>query len=110
MDRKSLCGLTVDEISHLAGTDAVHSTAIANCLYKKKITDISQFPGISKKLKKELNERFYPAYLPLSLQRSSDATLKYLFRNSDGLKYRTVYLPDAKRTTVCVSTQSGLPE
>jgi 23S rRNA (adenine2503-C2)-methyltransferase len=38
---------------------------------------------------------------------SADGSEKYLFRNSSGLEYETVYIPDAKRHTVCVSVQSG---
>jgi 23S rRNA (adenine2503-C2)-methyltransferase len=108
MDRKSLCGLTLDEIVHLSGTDVPHATGIVNCLYKKKITDIDQFTGISKQLKKELKEIFYAGvFEPVASERSSDGTIKYLFRNMNGLEYETVFLTDSKRITVCVSTQSG---
>jgi len=108
MIKTSLCGLTADEIMDLAGSDQSHANAIANCLYKKKIDDILLFPGISKKLKEALIERSCPGiFRPVASEKSCDGTIKYLFRNRLGLEYETVYMPDIKRHTVCVSSQSG---
>ena len=108
MNRKSLCGLTPDEIVHFSGTDVSHAIAIANCLYKKKITGIDQIGNLSKQLKQHLNKVFFPGiFEPVTFKKSSDGTVKYLFRNGNGLVYETVFLTDGKRVTVCVSTQSG---
>ena len=38
---------------------------------------------------------------------SADKSVKYLFRTETGKEFETVYIPDNKRNTVCVSTQSG---
>jgi 23S rRNA (adenine2503-C2)-methyltransferase len=108
MIKTSLCGLTVNEIMVLAGSDQSHAITIANCLYKKRIDDILLFPGIPKKLKESLNNTFYPGtHKPVDSKKSSDGSIKYLFRNEGGLEFETVYLPDNKRNTVCVSSQSG---
>jgi len=108
MDKKSLCGLTPDEILHFSGTNVSQANAIANCLYKKRITDIDQFSGISNRLKEELKRKSYSGiFEPVTHMKSSDGTVKYLFRNGNGLEYETVFLPDGKRITVCVSSQSG---
>jgi 23S rRNA (adenine2503-C2)-methyltransferase len=108
MIKTSLCGLTAVEIMDLARTDRSHANTIANCLYKKKIDDILLFPGISKKIREALIERSYPGiFRPVASEKSCDGTIKYLFRNRLGLEYETVYIPDIKRHTVCVSSQSG---
>lgn len=111
MTRVSLCGLTAEEIFELivpGGFEMRHAVSIANSLYKKKINSFSQFPQISKKLKEELERISAPGiFEPLASNKSSDGSVKYLFRNGEGLLYETVYLPDGKRSTVCVSTQSG---
>jgi 23S rRNA (adenine2503-C2)-methyltransferase len=108
MIKTNLCGLTADEIMALAGSDLSHAVAIANCLYKKRLDDISIFPGISRRLREELVAKSYPGiYKPAAATRSSDGTIKYLFRNEHGQKFETVYIPDNKRNTVCVSSQSG---
>jgi 23S rRNA (adenine2503-C2)-methyltransferase len=108
MIKTSLCGLTVDEIMDLTGSDMPHAIAIANCLYKKRIDDISLFPGIPKRLKGELNNNNIPGiYKPVDSTKSLDGSIKYLFRNDVGLEFETVYIPDNKRNTVCLSSQSG---
>jgi len=85
-----------------------HALAISNSVYKKRINDISLFPQIPKKLKEELSEIAGAGiFSPVASEESADGAVKYLFRNGDGLEYETVYLPEKKRTTVCVSSQSG---
>ena len=108
---KSLCGLTADEIFkeiESSGYKYSHAVAIANGIYKKRVSDIFHIPNIPEKLKEKLSEISYPGiYKPETSERSIDSSIKYLFRNDGGLRYETVYLPDKKRNTVCVSTQSG---
>jgi 23S rRNA (adenine2503-C2)-methyltransferase len=108
MIKTSLCGLTAEEIMDLAGYDRSHAITIANCLYKKKIDDILLFPGIPKRIKGSLNNISYPGkFKPVDSKKSSDGSIKYLFKNEVGLEFETVYIPDNKRNTVCVSSQSG---
>jgi 23S rRNA (adenine2503-C2)-methyltransferase len=108
MNTTSLCGLTADEIHSLIGFDLGHAQTVANCIYKKRINDIHLFPGISKRIKEELNARSYSGlYKPVSSETSADGTIKYLYRNESGQEFETVYLPDNKRNTVCISSQAG---
>jgi 23S rRNA (adenine2503-C2)-methyltransferase len=111
MVKKSLCGLTADEIFDLIGPlnfTSSHAVSISNSIYKKCISDISQIAKIPYRLKEELfNIAITGIYLPLDSEVSSDNSVKYLFRSDDGKEFETVYIPDNKRNTVCVSTQSG---
>ena len=111
MVKKGLCGLTADEIFHLIGTSEFslnHAVAISNSIYKKRITNISQITKIPKKLKEVLvSVACCGINSPVSSVVSSDKTIKYLFRSENGKEFETVYIPDNKRNTVCVSTQSG---
>ena len=111
MVKKSLCGLTADEIFDLIGPSgftAVHAVSITNSIYKKSISDISQILKIPNRLKEELfNIAVSGVFLPLASETSTDKSVKYLFRTDSGKKFETVYIPDNKRNTVCVSTQSG---
>ena len=108
---KYLCGLTADEIFNLIGDSEftyAHALAVSNCLYKKRLTHTDQFPGISKKLKQLLLSKTETGlFAYLSSEESEDKTVKYLFRTSDERAFEAVYIPDGKRKTVCVSTQSG---
>jgi 23S rRNA (adenine2503-C2)-methyltransferase len=111
MIKKSLCGLNTDEIFDLIGPlnfTTSHAVSISNSIYKKGISDISQIAKIPYRLKEELfNIAIMGTYLPLASEVSSDKSVKYLFRSEDGKEFETVYIPDNKRNTVCVSTQSG---
>src|SRR5687767_3272291 len=40
---------------------------------------------------------------------STDGTVKYLFRLDDGATIESVYIPETKRRTICLSTQAGCP-
>ena len=38
-----------------------------------------------------------------------DGTVKYLFRLDDGATIESVYIPEERRRTICISTQAGCP-
>jgi 23S rRNA (adenine2503-C2)-methyltransferase len=111
MVKKIICGLTADEIfRHIrrSGFSGDNAVAISNAIYKKRISDVTLIPGIPKQLKNELtSDAITGVYLPVDSEVSADRTVKYLFRTEKGIEFETVYLPDDKRNTVCVSTQSG---
>ena len=111
MQKRSLCGLTPDEIYDFIKNDGYHlshAIAVALGIYRKRITEISEIPVIPKKLKTYLENYFNSGvFVPLNSEISVDKTVKYLFRTQEGKLFETVFIPDLKRNTVCVSTQSG---
>lgn len=111
MVKKSLCGLTSDEIFNFIesyGFSPAHAVKISNSIFKKHIVDISLIPGIPKKLLTDLSNNARSGIsIPVASQISADKTVKYLFRTESGKEFETVFIPDNKRNTVCVSTQSG---
>lgn len=111
MVKKSLCGLTAEEIYNLispSGFNLSHAVSITNSIYKKRREEISGFAKIPQKLRDELESfSFSGIFQPAAYEISADKTVKYLFRTDTGKEYETVYIPDAKRNTICVSTQSG---
>ena len=111
MVKKSLCGLTADEIFDLIGPlnfTSSHAVSISNSIYKKGVSNISEIVKIPYRLKDGLfNIAITGIYLPLASEVSTDKSVKYLFRTDNGKQFETVYIPDNKRNTICVSTQSG---
>lgn len=111
MVMKSLCGLTVDELYDLIKPyDYTYSNAlsISNNVYKKRTKEISDFIRIPQKLKETLRELSCSGISgSISSTVSEDKTVKYLFTANSGVQYEAVYIPEKKRHTVCVSTQSG---
>jgi 23S rRNA (adenine2503-C2)-methyltransferase len=111
MDKKSLCGLTSGEIYDIIrsyGFTAVHATSISNSIYKKRISDIAHLSKIPGRLNEVLSDIAVSGiYPPVSTEVSADKSVKYLFRTEDNKKFETVFIPDNKRNTICISTQSG---
>jgi 23S rRNA (adenine2503-C2)-methyltransferase len=111
MDKITLCGLTADEISGLIeaeGFSLRHAVVISNSLYKKKVSSFEDINTLPLKLRNYLRDVSETGiYNPVRYEVSSDKTVKYLFRNREGQMFETVYIPENKRNTVCVSTQSG---
>lgn len=111
MVKKSLCGLTADEIFLLIGPSGFtlsHAVSISNSIYKKGTGEIIQIAKLPGKLKDELaTYACVGIYGPVASSISKDKTIKYLYRTETGKEFETVYIPENKRNTVCVSTQSG---
>ena len=111
MDKTSLCGLSVEEIFSIiqpGGFSNNHALKISHLIYKKGIRDLSSASGLSGKLRDFLSQSTESGlYPPVSTVSSTDGTTKYLFRTLDNRQFETVSIPDKKRNTVCVSTQSG---
>jgi len=108
---KSLCGLSADELyAMIKPYDHSYSDALGvlNHIYKKRSRVIPDFRNIPKELKEFLKATTCCGIeQPVSMVVSADKTVKYLFRSDSGKQYEAVYIPETKRHTVCVSTQSG---
>jgi len=111
MEKISVNGMLADELLDAISAEGFtrrHALSVLNGIYKKSIDDFTRIRNVPGTLIKFLDSRFSPGiFPPLSSETSEDGSKKYLFRNSEGLYYETVFIPDGKRNTVCVSTQSG---
>lgn len=111
MTKRVICGLSANEILEFiapAGFALSHALHIATSIYKKRIVFFSGMSAIPKTLKEYLEINAITGITPpVASQVSSDGTIKYLFRTETNKEFETVYIPDGKRNTVCVSTQSG---
>jgi 23S rRNA (adenine2503-C2)-methyltransferase len=110
MIKTGICGLTAGDIFDLispSGFSRADSVSVSNSIYKKKASGFRDM-RLSSRLKEKLEEIAGTGiFQPVSCEISSDKSVKYLFRTESGKEFETVYLPDKKRHTVCVSTQSG---
>ena len=111
MDKRYLCGLNLEEITDLirpGGYTRSQAVIVAGILYRKGESGLIRTTRIPVMLKKFLFETASAGiYSPVKSEKSVDGTIKYLFASPDGKKYESVYIPEEKRKTVCVSTQSG---
>src|SRR3546814_13578308 len=77
-------------------------------IYNRGATDFSAMTSISKETQAQLAERFVIGRPEVvEAQVSTDGTRKWLLRSADGQDYELVFIPDADRGTLCVSSQVG---
>ncbi len=77
-------------------------------LYVHGVQDIDKMTTLSGALRNQLAERHTLERLSISeKQVSEDGTRKYLFKLHDGHEIETVYIPEADRGTLCISSQVG---
>lgn len=111
MVKKSLCGCTAYEIFSFIeplGFTLSHAVSISNSIYKKRTSEVLKIIKIPAILRDVLADKACIGFfLPVASEVSADKTVKYLFRTETGIEFETVYIPDNKRNTVCVSTQAG---
>lgn len=111
MIKDTLLGKTKDEllvITGKLGLPKFTATQIAEWIYKKDISDISEMSNLSKKARELISERFTIGKIDhKDVQVSADGTKKYLFEAAKGNYIEAAYIPEEKRNTLCISTQVG---
>lgn len=111
MDRLLFCGNTPDGLSAYMegiGFGSEHALKTTTDFYRKKIFDFRLMTDIPLRLRSRLEADFTGGIIPhVDSQVSSDKSVKYIFNTGLNGIYESVYLPDRKRSTVCVSSQSG---
>ena len=113
--RVDLIGLPKDRIRELfdeAVLDAkqakLRAKQVFHWLYHRGVTDFEAMTDIAKTMRPWLAERFFIGRPDVvEAQHSTDGTRKWLLRTSDGHEFEMVFIPDADRGTLCVSSQVG---
>ena len=95
-----------------AGLDAkaakLRSRQVYHWLYHRGVTEFEAMTDIAKTMRPWLAERFVVGRPEVVLaQHSEDGTRKWLLRTTDGHEFEMVFIPDADRGTLCVSSQVG---
>jgi 23S rRNA (adenine2503-C2)-methyltransferase len=77
-------------------------------VYHRGATNFGSMTDIAKAARNVLADHFVVGRPEVTtLQVSSDGTRKWLLRTRDGNEYEMVFIPDADRGTLCVSSQVG---
>ena len=113
--RESLCGVdktALDASLHRAGVPdkqiKMRRQQIWSWLYAHGVDDFDAMHNVAKAVRAGLAENFSLARPEVAqAQYSDDGTRKWLFRLHDGHEIETVYIPEADRGTLCVSSQVG---
>lgn len=106
-----LLGLTREELGQLVerwGEPAYRGQQLYHALYAERTFDFGRMTNLSRSLRARL-EQEASVTLPALERRyvSADGTVRYLLRLTDGKSIETVWMPEARRQTLCLSTQAG---
>ncbi|MDP3905632.1 23S rRNA (adenine(2503)-C(2))-methyltransferase RlmN [Novosphingobium sp.] len=112
VDLLGLPRLRIAELFAAAGLDAkaakLRAKQVFHWLYHRGVTDFDAMTDIAKTMRPWLAERFVIGRPEIVLaQHSTDGTRKWLLKTDDGHEYEMVFIPDADRGTLCVSSQVG---
>lgn len=109
--KEHLLGKTLSDLKLIAGKlelPAFVASQLAYWLYKTDIQSYDEMTNISKKARLLLAENYDLGIVAhVKVQLSKDGTKKYLFPVSNHKFIETAFIPDARRNTLCVSSQVG---
>lgn len=102
----NLAGL--QSVTKNLGMPAFAAKQIASWLYDKKVGSIDEMTNLSLKHRELLKGEYeIGVSAPVDEMRSTDGTVKYLYRAGDNHFVEAVYIPDDDRATLCISSQVG---
>ena len=90
------------------GLPAYRADQVAGWIYRRGVEDFSEMSDLDGALRERLQAHWQSRCLEIDrLDRSTDGTLKAILLAADGAQIESVLIPEADRTTLCVSTQVG---
>lgn len=124
-ERASLIGRTLEELKELAvrmGEPTYRGTQMYEALYAERVPEIERMTALPAEMRRRLSENARMGWPEIVRRhRSADGTVRYVLRcGGDGASggsrrgtvsrdtvIETVFMPEEKRQTICVSTQEG---
>ncbi len=115
LEKKSLVGMDREALQACFRDLGVPEKALRmraaqvwNWIYTRGASNIDDLTTLSKDLRAGLSERFTLARPEIvEEQISEDGTRKWLIRFGPGVEAETVFIPDDRRGTLCISSQVG---
>jgi 23S rRNA (adenine2503-C2)-methyltransferase len=86
----------------------LRSKQVFHWIYHRGVTDFEAMTDIAKPMRPWLANRYVIGRPEVvTAQLSNDGTRKWLLRTDDAQEYEMVFIPDADRGTLCISSQVG---
>ncbi|MEE8448439.1 MAG: 23S rRNA (adenine(2503)-C(2))-methyltransferase RlmN [Thermodesulfobacteriota bacterium] len=108
-----LKGMGPAELQHIFlswGERPFRASQLMKWIYKRRVEEFSLMTDLSKELRKKLAGLARISRLrPNQRLVSEDESRKYLFSLEDGEVVESVFIPEGRRRTVCLSSQVGCP-
>jgi 23S rRNA (adenine2503-C2)-methyltransferase len=111
MEKINLLGANLEEIKTVVqelGEPAYRARQIYASIYGRLLQSWSDFTDLGKHVREKLADRFViSGLIPQQVFVSQDGTRRYLFEVGPGQKIESVFIPEERRDTICISTQVG---
>src|ERR1051325_1520645 len=111
--KQELLGLNESELAGLMaalGEKPVRARQLYDAIYRRRLTRFEAMTDLSKRLREQLSERAIVTHTRVkNIFTSSDGTRRFLLELGDGREVETVFMPEERRDTVCISSQVGCP-
>ncbi len=107
-----LLGLETEEIAALlpAGAPAWRARQVYEALYRQRAASFNAISGLPRPMRESLAAEHSIGWLMQSSRyQAADGTRRYLLALQDGKTVEAVWMPEAARDTLCLSTQVGCP-
>lgn len=113
MQKKSILGFSLESLKEeflAVGFSILDAKRVFPWIHPKMAESFEEMSDVPKKVR-EMLPQFFSLDMPCCnvLQESSDGTEKALLEFSDGKSVETVFIPEERRRTICVSSQVGCP-
>lgn len=109
-DLKDLTLADLETFMQRLGQPGYRAGQLMKWIYRKKVREFSLMTDLPKALQQRLDREACISELkPMLIQESRDGTIKYLFQLDDGSPVESVFIPEERRRTVCLSAQVGCP-
>jgi len=110
-DKVNLLGLPQGELERFfagLGEKPYRARQLMQWMYQRGATDFAAMTDLSKSVRSQLEATATIALPRVDSQHdSSDGTVKWLFASGSGQRIEAVFIPEAGRGTLCISSQVG---
>lgn len=111
--KKELLGLTRDELQEFMlalGEKPYRARQLYDAIYRRRVTSFDAMTDLPKTLRRLLDERAVVTHTQIeSVFVSTDGTRRFLLKLEDGREVESVFMPEERRDTICISSQVGCP-
>jgi 23S rRNA (adenine2503-C2)-methyltransferase len=112
-EKVELLGLTADELAARVaefGEKPFRARQLYDAIYRRRLTSFAAMTELPARLREQLAAGAVVTHTRIKcIFTSSDGTRRFLLELGDGREVEAVFMPEARRDTICISSQVGCP-
>ena len=112
-EKTELIGLTQDELREFVvalGEKPYRARQLYDSIFRRRIVTFDAMTELPKTLRRILEDHSFVTLTTIrSVFVSSDGTERFLLTLGDGSEVESVFMPEERRDTICISSQVGCP-